>query len=286
MGDYRAIIAYSEYTRAHIFAGLSALHLPAMPIAVAYAPVPQIGRGRVEKKRIILSVGRFFAGEHNKRHDLLIAAFMALRETYDGRMELHLAGSSLPEPVHQAHLLGLRRMAEGHPIVFHVNAPGAALTDLYRDASVYWHAAGMGADLLAAPGQAEHFGISIVEAMSAGCVAMAFNAGGPREIITDGVDGFLWSDLDALVELTTRVLDEDFEAVRTAAIKRAADFSPEAFMQRIRGIQGLSPLAGGPGGQRPHGRPTAKPQPYPRKSASNRSRHCSNEFSRITASIA
>ena len=245
MGDYRAIIAYSEYTRAHIFAGLSALQLPAMPIAVTYAPVPQIGRGGVEKKkRVILSVGRFFAGEHNKRHDLLIAAFMALRETYDGLVELHLAGSSLPEPAHQAHLLGLRRMAEGHPIVFHVNAPGAALTDLYREASVYWHAAGMGADLLAAPGQAEHFGISIVEAMSAGCVAMAFNAGGPREIITDGVDGFLWSDMDSLVELTTRVLDDDFEDIRTAAATRAADFSPEAFIQRILGVQGQSPLAG------------------------------------------
>ncbi len=265
MGDYRAIIAYSEYTRAHIFAGLSALQLPAMPIAVTYAPVPQIGRGGVEKKRIILSVGRFFAGEHNKRHDLLIAAFMALRETYDGLVELHLAGSSLPEPVHQAHLLGLRRMAERHPIVFHVNAPGAALTDLYRDASVYWHAAGMGADLLAAPGQAEHFGISIVEAMSAGCVAMAFNAGGPREIINHGEDGFLWSDLDALVELTTRVLDEDFEAIRTAACARAADFSPAAFIHRIRGIQGLSPLAGGSGGRRPPDLPASLYTPKPGK---------------------
>ncbi len=54
--------------------------------------------------------------------------------------------------------------------MFHVDAPGAELADLYARASIFWHAAGLGEDAEDDPNRMEHFGISIVEAMSAGAV--------------------------------------------------------------------------------------------------------------------
>lgn len=90
------------------------------------------------------------------------------------------------------------------------------------------------------PEQAEHFGISVVEAMSAECVPIAFNAGGPREIIMHGADGFLYASIEELVDMTAHVFDvtavEQREAMGRAAGRSAAKFSPEVFSRRISGI--------------------------------------------------
>ncbi len=240
---YRTVIAYSEYAKAHVLAALSAHQLPPSPIAVVYPPVPRLTGDPARKKRIILGVGRFFTGGHNKRHDLMIAAFREIVERSGEGLELHLAGSSIPEPEHLAYLVDLKKKAQGCAVVFHVNVARERLAELYRDAAVYWHATGLGADLARQPEAAEHFGISLIEAMSAGCAVLAFNAGGPREIITHGVDGFLYASQGELIETTEHILRAETrrarEAMGHAAMRRAAVFSPEAFTARMRRV--LSP---------------------------------------------
>ena len=62
-----------------------------------------------------------------------------------------------------------------------------------RAASIYWHATGFGTSEQMQPSKQEHFGMSIVEAMSAGAVPIAFDAGGPRETVDPGANGYLWS---------------------------------------------------------------------------------------------
>jgi glycosyltransferase involved in cell wall biosynthesis len=132
------------------------------------------------------------------------------------------------------------RAAEALPVTFHVNAARETLEDLYRRASVYWHATGLGTDLARHPEHAEHFGISLVEAMAGECVPMAFNAGGPREIITHGVDGFLYASTEELVALTADILRPQAadrrQAIGRAAGARARMFAPERFGARVREV--------------------------------------------------
>jgi len=74
--------------------------------------------------------------------------------------------------------------------------------------------------------QGEHFGITIVEAMSAGCVPIVHDSGGPKEIIGDS--GYLWQrkeDIPALLVMADRFQ----ESLSDSAAKRARIFSRERF---------------------------------------------------------
>lgn len=241
LNTYQSILCYSEYSKAHIFTALSAEQLPTRPTHVLYPPVQHFKNQLNSKKHMILSVGRFFTGAHCKRHDLLIIAFQKLYKRLNCPIELHFAGSSFPEePVHMDYLNQLRHIAKKLPIQFHINIATNDLATLYRDAAIYWHATGLESDLYKNPENAEHFGISIVEAMSAGCVPFAFNSGGPREIISDGINGFLYASLDELISKTLPFFHENNLGKRNemsqAAICRANDFSYERFTQSLQDL--------------------------------------------------
>jgi glycosyltransferase involved in cell wall biosynthesis len=90
----------------------------------------------------------------------------------------------------------------------------------------------------------EPFGRVIVEGMAAGLPVVAAGAGGPDEIVTDGVDGLLYppGDIDELAATLRRVATDPALAERLgrAAVERARAFSPElaaaqtsAFYRRV-----------------------------------------------------
>jgi glycosyltransferase involved in cell wall biosynthesis len=230
LSGYDQIVVYSDYARHHVLGALASNGLPELPVTVVYPPVPWMGGDAQRKKPMILTVGRFFVGGHVKRHDLLIEAFRALLARHGDGVEFHIAGSSMARPEDIDYLERLRAMAQDLPVVLHINCTASKLAALYRDAAIYWHATGLGADLDQHPEHAEHFGISIVEAMSAECVAFAFDAGGPREVITDGVDGFLYG---ATGELVARTLDalSPADADRRIRIGKAAGLRASAFAE-------------------------------------------------------
>ncbi len=237
LGGYDLVLTYSEYARAHVRAAMRAAVAADLPTEVLYPPVMLPAGDAAVKRPAILSVGRFIAGGHTKRHDALIDAFRMLHHRRGGGVEYHIVGSSFPAPQDMAYLAALRDAASDLPVTFHVNAQKHTLGALFRDAAVYWHATGYGSDAAAAPERAEHFGISIVEAMAAGGVPLAFAAGGPCEIIRDGETGFLFRTLDELVDRTEALLAPDRQAERATIGRAAADaarrFSLEPFVERI-----------------------------------------------------
>ena len=88
----------------------------------------------------------------------------------------------------------------------------------------------------------EHFGITTVEAMSAGAVPVAFAAAGPLEAFRDGVEGHHFRTVEGLVDITERLLLEPDHRARlaAAAVTRAEEFGMDAFADRLRGhVEGV-----------------------------------------------
>jgi len=84
----------------------------------------------------------------------------------------------------------------------------------------------------------EGFGLTVVEGMAAGVPVIAPDAGGPAEVITDGVDGVLVpaGDTAALATALARLGGDPATRRRLgdAARARAADFTPEHSAVRLR----------------------------------------------------
>ena len=156
--------------------------------------------------------------------------------------ELALAGGC--DAANRDYALAVRRAAVDKPIHVHVNARGAVVSRLITEASIYWHASGYGADPKRHPERFEHFGITVVEAMAAGAVPLVYGAGGPAEIVTHGVDGCHWHDLDELATLTTDLAREPGERGRLAdsARQRAQEFSVGRFAEEVRGLIDKRPV--------------------------------------------
>jgi glycosyltransferase involved in cell wall biosynthesis len=212
------------------------------PSEVVYSACRLIGADAAPKQPLILSVGRFFAdtpSAHHKRQDVLIETFRRLVD--DGGAsgwQLHLVGNVGPAWRDRLYLRQLRRRARGYPIHIATGLDLAALHHAYRRASLYWHGAGYGSDPQAAPSKQEHFGMSIVEAMSAGAVPLAFDGGGPRETIEPGLSGELWRDPDDLAARTRRLMDDPAARAAMAdhALARSRQFGEAEFLARMDAI--------------------------------------------------
>lgn len=231
LDTYDTLIANSEFTRGWIRRWWD------RDATVLYPPVRLHKRG--EKAPVILGVGRFFAAKagHSKKQLELVEAFRRLVATgaADG-WSLHLVGGC--SEADRGYLDQVRAAAEGLPVVFHVDAPGSELEELYAEASLFWHATGLGEDPEADPDRMEHFGISIVEAMSAGAVPVVLGEAGPAEIVRPGVSGRHFTDLDDLVAQTVALLGDPGELARLSAgaVERARHFGLEAFAERLDAI--------------------------------------------------
>jgi glycosyltransferase involved in cell wall biosynthesis len=139
-------------------------------------------------------------------------------------------------PEHQSYLDQVAAEGEGLAVVLHPDASGAELRQLYGEASIYWHAAGLDEDPDRHPERLEHFGITTVEAMSAGAVPVVIDAAGQTEIVEHGVSGYRFRDLDDLVAHTLRLVDdgEQRDKMSLAAEERAQLFGWDAFVSNVR----------------------------------------------------
>ena len=221
--SYSRVLANSSFTAEHV------LDRWGIRAEVLYPPVEGVSARTAYKEKLILSVGRFQArgdGIPHKRQDVLVSAFADSALAKQG-WTLHLAGSVGSEQ----ELLSLREMAHGAPVVFHPDADKNELHMLYARASVYWHAQGYGTSETDNPFAQEHFGISVVEAMSAGVIPVVYDAAGPREIVASVTGAGRWRTPGELTQLTVAVIADSAaaEQPRRAFVQRAMDFSAEAF---------------------------------------------------------
>lgn len=228
---YRCIV-YSAYVKKWLRRrwGRSSRILPPLVQMGSYEPAV--------KESLILGVSRFFRGFHNKRQDVLIDAFKRLPDAVRASWRLCLAGGCKDDAESRTHVEELRAKAAGYDISFQVNASQATLNELYGKARLFWHATGYGRGE-DAPEKAEHFGITTIEAMSFGCVPLAYNDGGQTEIVRKDF-GRLWSTLDELVGMTTKLASDSVlqERLAHAGVHAAQGYGEDSFMANCRSVLG------------------------------------------------
>ncbi len=228
---YDYLVANSEYTISWTKKrwGLTPTHLLYPPVEM-YHPDASADA----KEKIILSVSRFEPAGSKKQLELVRAfadlARQAPAETAGWR--LVLAGGSIPDNGYLAAVLDAAKEAP-RPIEVHVNKSWEEIRDLYRRAAIFWHACGLDETR---PERVEHFGMTTVEAMQNFCVPVVINGGGQREIVEEGVHGFLFSSLEELRDKTLRLIHDEKLRQRMAgqAYERSHRFNRQAFLAQVK----------------------------------------------------
>lgn len=186
------------------------------------------------KKKIILHVGRFFRQLHCKHQEVLVQSFKNLRAQAPDAMagwKLVCLGTIEDDSYAQE----VRDLAKGAPVEFVHQATRQELENYYKQASIYWHATGFGENARKNPEKMEHFGISTVEAMSAGAAPVVIGQGGQLEILRD-LPAWNWQTEAELESKTLTLIKnpQQRRSVQTQAIEAAQYYGPARFAETLR----------------------------------------------------
>ncbi|WP_428080096.1 glycosyltransferase [Candidatus Pelagibacter sp.] len=139
------------------------------------------------KKKIILSVGRWTPLGHSKKQLEMSYFFKQICATHKfNDWKLILCGSiDINNKIEINYYEKVKKFLENNNLNFelHKNLSRDKLLHYYQEASIYWHFTGFKENLDNKPEMAEHFGMSIVEAISFNCIPFVFNFGGQVEIL-------------------------------------------------------------------------------------------------------
>lgn len=206
-----------------------------MDSELLYPPVDVDSFAPGDKVNQIISVGRFFAGSHNKKHDVMVKAFRGMCDGGLEGWEFHLVGNVGREPEDAAYLETVKKLTEGYPVFIHNNLPFADLQKQYARSKVFWHATGYGEDTAQHPERFEHFGITTVEAMAAGCVPVVIAEAGQTEIVKDGENGMLWQNPAEMQASTLRLIYDDAlrQNLAVNAVRRSHEFDKAHTVARL-----------------------------------------------------
>ena len=230
--SFQQVICQSEYVRSWVRRYWQRDSLVVNPPVDVPAEEPDWGA----KAPIIVSVGRFFASGHSKRHDQMVQAFRELCDAGLLGWELHLVGSLHRDSVPDVRYFEkVEKLARGYPVHIHTDAALDFVQNLYRKAAIYWHAAGYGVNAEQRPIDLEHFGMTTAEAMGYGAVPVVIARGGQPEVVSEGKCGFLWLDPEGLKAQTLRLIGDAQLRLRMgqAARKASFRFSRPEFKRRM-----------------------------------------------------
>ncbi len=197
-----------------------------------YHPVLPITYKNEKKENAILACSRI---EKTKKLEALITAFKK-SEYLSQNYKLWIAGNK--DKDNPAYCETLQKLAKGSNITFYISIKHEELTELYNKATFFWHSKGFEVNEETEPENLEHFGMTTVEAMSAGCIPIVINKGGQPEIVTEGT-GFCWNTLDELIKQTENIAklsENEIQAYSKSAIKRSKDFNMEKFQTDLTKI--------------------------------------------------
>lgn len=192
-----------------------------IPLTLPEAMFTSRRDGAAREPGRVLTVARLAKTEKRKGVEDLVRAFAHLRR---GQRDTTLVVVGDGDDRER-----LQTFAAGFGIADHVkflgNISDTELTRQYERA-----------DIFVLPSDKEGFGLVFLEAMLSGTPVLGIASGGPLDLVRDGVDGRLITQLDQLTSVLQLMLSDRgrLEAMRQNAADRARrDFSPESFRREL-----------------------------------------------------
>jgi len=200
VGKIKLFICNSEYTKKAIEEkwGKKAV--------IVYPPVDVTKIKPMTKERFVVSVGRFVK-EKNYEMVLKVAKLLP-------KVKFVIIGRKQDRDYYER----IKDQKTDNVALF-ADLPQAELFSMLGKAKVYLHAM-----------IGEHFGISIVEAMAAGCVPVVHNSGGARDIVHNV--GYVYDDVEECSEYVQQALSEEVDTSKI--VEKAKNFSSERFKKQIK----------------------------------------------------
>jgi glycosyltransferase involved in cell wall biosynthesis len=175
--------------------------------------------------KIILVVARISKW---KRHDLVLSAFELIAESNPEVHLVCLGGRDASDPKWWACLEQMTKRSRFSDRI-HWMGQVDDVRPWYRNAHV-----------LVLPSENEPFGRVLVEALACGIPVVATSGGGVPEIVRNGIDGIMVSDLksDDIADGILKILDDKIlgKKISVSGKQRAEDFSIEAHINQMTKI--------------------------------------------------
>jgi GT2 family glycosyltransferase/glycosyltransferase involved in cell wall biosynthesis len=210
-----AYLVNSNFTKNSIEKNLSRYGLEATNIYILNPPLNNLTKNNIHlsdrQKKInskeinFLSVGRFTEHGHCKNHHLLVEYFS--RINYLENISLSIVGG-LSTSSDDIKYFDKVKSFQSKSIQIDSNITKIALEDFYKKSLFYIHAAGMDISPGFNPHQCEHFGITVIEAMSFGCIPIVYKFGGPAEIVNLSGIGYIYSSSEELIMIIKKISKE------------------------------------------------------------------------------
>ncbi|GHV86557.1 hypothetical protein AGMMS50230_21650 [Spirochaetia bacterium] len=225
---YTIYISYSQYVQKwlnkiwHINKDKTVLINPAVNL---------ISKTGEEKDDFIFICSRI---EQSKEIEILVSAYLS-NEFLQKTLKLVISGAVIEETTEYVQVLKKMICNYSDLILLHENPLYKDIESYYNRAKIFWHAKGFSVDEEADPSSLEHFGLTTVEAMSAGCVPVVINKGGQKEIVDDEINGFRWDTPEQLIEKTIYLVqnEKEYKKMSEAARNKAQNYSLETFTQNL-----------------------------------------------------
>jgi glycosyltransferase involved in cell wall biosynthesis len=236
LSKYERVLVNSEFTRQAYLSQITEFGYSAV-VDVLNPPVATARLLHLQRrpKPWIISVGRFSAAGHSKRQDVLIEAMKATSTEFRREWTLFLCGTVPNNSADRAYFKQLQESVGSEINVEFVLAPSTELLDsILSQSQIYAHACGFGVTKSEDYWKCEHFGITIVEAIVAGCQVICYSVGGGREILEKVGSG---ATFETVEELAAKLEDRSSQFVDFPTRQRASEFFGDgAFRERLTNL--------------------------------------------------